>query len=120
MSGCEMLLPTEDVKTFMYVSLTHRRQCLLAEETGIQTPRLDPKETLDGSNFVTSQLLSFEGHTFNMKYKTKNGQKWVCSTHSTKGCKAFVSTNDDNEITDYCTDHLHLPHANPYQMLYKQ
>lgn len=55
-----------------------------------------------------SVLLQYDGYTFNKKYKTRYGQRWVCSTHSTKGCKAYVSTDESNNVLDYDVIHSHV------------
>ncbi|KAL0881509.1 hypothetical protein ABMA27_001360 [Loxostege sticticalis] len=75
--------------------------------------------TIGAAFFVMSQrgnsLISLEGYTYyhkrNERDKNQKKQRWVCSTHFCRGCRAVLYTIDDVIVTAK-KDHNHEPAFN--------
>lgn len=51
-------------------------------------------------------LLHYRKYTYYQYYKKKNGAKWKCSA---RVCKAFIVTNEYNEVISGSNNHPHEP-----------
>lgn len=57
----------------------------------------------------TSRLLKIGHYTFSKQYTNGLRTRWFCSTHHSKGCRAFAHTYGDQVIKSNCIHSHHQP-----------